>query len=100
MANHSSASTRETPHVTQTRTNTIINALKRRAQAVLNDKSIDPQSRAIIRYALEVNDPWLTELVQLAETGQPIDDTIDFEQAPERSSVEGSNDRGVDDRRS
>jgi hypothetical protein len=57
MANHSSASVRETPHVNQTsRTNTIINALKQRAQAVLNDSSIDPQSRAIIRYALETND--------------------------------------------
>jgi hypothetical protein len=66
MANHSSASAREhTPHVNQTsRTNTISHALKRRAQAVLNDKSIDPQSRAIIRYALEIHDPWLAELVE------------------------------------
>ena len=58
MASHSSATVREqTPHVNRTtRTNTIINALKRRAQAVLNDKSIDAQSRAIIRYALETND--------------------------------------------
>ena len=60
MSNDSSATVRETPHSTQTsRTNTIVNALKRRAQAVLNDTSIDPQSRAIIRYALEINDPWL-----------------------------------------
>jgi len=61
MANDSSATARETPHATKTsRTNTIVNALKRRAQTVLNDKSIDPQSRAIIRYALEINDPcWL-----------------------------------------
>src|SRR5678815_2368936 len=59
MANDSSATVRETPHVNQTsRTNTIINALKQRAQAVLNDRAIDPQSRAIIRYALETNDPW------------------------------------------
>ena len=56
MANDSSATVRETPHVNQTsRTNTIVNALKQRAQAVLNDRSIDPQSRAIIRYALETN---------------------------------------------
>ena len=66
MANHSSVTVREhTPHSIQTsKTNTIVNALKRRAQAVLNDSSIDPQSRAIIRYALEVNDPWLAELVR------------------------------------
>jgi hypothetical protein len=51
MENDSSATVRrEAPHVHHTtRTATIINALKRRAQAVLNDSSIDPQSRAIIR---------------------------------------------------
>lgn len=83
MASHSSAGMREhTPHANRTtRTNTIINALKRRAQAVLNDKSIDPQSRAIIRYALEINDPWLAELVRRAEAGEPIDDSIDFAQS-------------------
>ena len=32
-----------------------MNALKQRAQAVLNDRLIDPQSRAIIRYPLETN---------------------------------------------
>ena len=58
------------PHVDQTtRTNTIMNALARRARAVLNDGSIDPQARAIIRYALETNDPWLAELVRRADAG-------------------------------
>jgi hypothetical protein len=84
MAKNSSATVRETPHANQTtRTNTIINALKRRAQAVLNDKSIDPQSRAIIRYALEVNDPWLAELVRRADADEMIVDTLDFEETPE-----------------
>ena len=85
MANHSSATVREhTPHSNRTtRTNTIVNALKRRAQAVLNDKSIDPQSRAIIGYALEINDPWLTELVRRADAGEQIFDTLDFEEPPE-----------------
>ena len=65
MTSHSSVTVRETPHSTQTsKTNTIVNALKRRAQAVLNDTSIDPQTRAIIRYAMEINDPWLAELVR------------------------------------
>ena len=77
MTTHSSATVRETPHVTQTsRTNTIVNALKRRAQAVLNDKSIDAQSRAIIRYGLETNDPWLAELVRRAEASESIVDTF------------------------
>ena len=84
MANHSSASVREhTPHANQTRSNTIMNALKRRAQAVLNDKSIDPQSRAIIRYALEINDPCLAELVRRADAGEEIVVTLEPEEAPE-----------------
>ena len=79
MANHSSATVRETPHANQTlRTNTIINALKHRAQAVLKDESIDPQSRAIIRYALETNDPWLAELVRRADDGETVIDSAGF----------------------
>ena len=64
MSTHSSATVRES------RTNTIMNALRRRAQAILNDTSIDPQSRAIIRYALEINDPWLAKLVRYAEASE------------------------------
>ena len=79
MANHSSATVRETPHANQTlRTNIIVNALKQRAQAVLNDRSIDPQSRAIIRYALETNDPWLAELVHRADAGETVIDSAGF----------------------
>ena len=74
MTSNTSASVRvETPHGNRTtRTNTIMNALKRRAQAVLNDTSIDTQSRAIIRYALETNDPWLAELVRRADAGEDV----------------------------
>jgi hypothetical protein len=87
MADHSSASVREhTPHENQTRTNTIFNALKRRAQAVLNDKSIEPQSRAIIRYALEINDPWLARLVRRVDASERIDDTFDFEETPQTNN--------------
>jgi hypothetical protein len=77
MSTHISASVRES------RTNTIMNALRRRAQAVLNDTSIDPQTRAIIRYALEVNDPWFARLVRYADAGESISDTFDFSQTPE-----------------
>jgi hypothetical protein len=79
MANHSSATVRtaETPHANKTsRTNTIINALKQRAQAVLNDTSIDAQRRAIIRYALETNDPWLAKLVRRADAGEDVIDNM------------------------
>ena len=86
MAKDSSASThQQTPHTNSTthenrttRTATIIDALKRRAQAVLNDESLDAQSRMIIRHGLETNDPWLAELLRHAE---PTDDragTLDF----------------------
>ena len=74
MSTHTSATVRE-HHVT-TRTNTIMNALTRRAQAVLNDRSIDPQTRAIIRYGLETNDPWLAELVKRADAGESVVDTL------------------------
>jgi hypothetical protein len=71
---HSSATARsEAPHATETNsTRTIRDALKRRAQSVINDRSIDPESRAFVRYALEINDPYLAELVRLADTGESI----------------------------
>ena len=77
MATHSSATVRES------RTNTITNALRRRSQSVLNDRSIDAQSRALIRYAMEGNDPWLAELVRRADTGESIVDT-GFSQTPQK----------------
>jgi hypothetical protein len=52
-----------------------MNALKQRAQSVLNDTSLDAQSWAIIRYALEINDPWLARLVRRAEAEGTIVDT-------------------------
>jgi hypothetical protein len=79
MANHGSANVRETPHVNQTsRTNTIINAVKESAQAVINDRSIDAQSRALIRYALETNDPLLPELVRRADAGETLLDEAGY----------------------
>ena len=93
-----SATTREqasdvtqTPHVNQTtRTATINNALKRRAQAVLNDTSIDAQTRAIIRYGLETNDPWLAELVLRADEGERLADTFDFSQTTQADEASPS----------
>jgi len=91
MASHSSATARESPHVTKTsRTNNIVNVLKQRAQAVLNDKSIDAQSRAIIRHALETNDPWLARLVRRADAGERIVETFDFSQTPETNEDDSS----------
>ena len=49
-------------------------------------KTIDPQSRAIIRYALEINDPWLARLVRRADAGEAIVDTLDFEEMSETNN--------------
>ena len=81
MLNHSSA----TPHTIKSTKNldlnggskkTISNALRRRAQAVINDRSIDAHTRSIIRYGLEVNDPWLADLVRRVDAGETIIETI------------------------
>ena len=83
MLKDSSATVREqSPHVNQTSnpaTNT--NALKRRAQAIVNDKSIDADSRKIISYALLINDPWLPELVRSVDAGENITESFDYSQA-------------------
>jgi hypothetical protein len=53
---------------------TISSALRRRAQSLIKDKSIDTRSRAIIRYGLAANDPFLSELVRRVDAGEPIFD--------------------------
>jgi hypothetical protein len=50
--------------------------LKRRAQSIINNKSIDAQTRTIIRYGLEIDDPWLPELVRCVDAGESIMDNL------------------------
>ena len=86
----------ETPHVNRTtRTATIIDALKRRAESVLNDRSIDAQSRAVIRYALETNDPWLAKLVRYADGGESNVEIVDFSQTPGIGDEDDPNTRKI-----
>jgi len=40
--------------------------------SVIKDRSIDAQSRVVIRYALETNDAWLPKLVRRADAGETI----------------------------
>jgi hypothetical protein len=95
MSTHSSAPERqETPHATETTENNS-KAVKRRAQSVINDRSIDAQSRAFIRYAMEINDPWLTELVRRVDAGEAID-KIDFSQTPTSSFDGDSSDEKIE----
>jgi hypothetical protein len=89
MTTHGSATLREeAPHANDTTTNTISDAVRRRAQIIIEDTSIDPQWRAVIRYGLETNDPLLPDLVQRADAGEEIIDTIDFSQTLERGDDE------------
>jgi len=88
MTMHGSATAlEETPHAietntTEANTTSISDALRRRAESVINDSSIDPRWRAVVRYALEINDPWLADLVRRADDDEPIIDTIDFSLEP------------------
>ena len=43
----------------------------------MNDRSIDLQWRTIIRFALELNDEWLSEFVPRAEAGENVLDAFD-----------------------
>lgn len=95
MAKHSSATAhKETPHANQTTTTNLSKTVRRRAQAIVSDRTIDAQSRALIRFALEINDPCLAELVRRADVGESLSDTLDLPLTPEgdddsnRSNVE------------
>ncbi|HEX5602264.1 MAG TPA: hypothetical protein VFX63_06925 [Pyrinomonadaceae bacterium] len=93
MSTHVSArALEETPHETERTQITISDALRRRAQSVMNDRSIDPQWRNIIRYALEINDPLLADLVRRAGSGERIFDTTEFatdSETGDDDSIEG-----------
>lgn len=90
MLNLNSAMEREeTPHTinpTQNDTLTVNRcipvALRRRAESVINNRSIDPQTRNVIRYALEISDPWLAELVRRADAGESLFDNLDLSRTP------------------
>lgn len=83
MTTHSSATAhQETPHETATTMIAVSDATKRRAQSVINDKTIDPQWRTIIRFALDLNDPFVAELVSCAEAGEDIVETFESLRTP------------------
>ena len=92
MSTHSSsAPEREaTPHATNlTTNNTISDAVRRRAHALINDHAINANERVWIRYALETNDTaGLTELVRRADAGEPIIDDSHLLQLNDEISTE------------
>jgi hypothetical protein len=54
----------------------------------MNNKSIDAETRAIIRYSLETNDPWLWELVRRADAGETVIDNLNIPPSSEEK-IEG-----------
>ncbi|HEX6717814.1 MAG TPA: hypothetical protein VF088_11925 [Pyrinomonadaceae bacterium] len=104
MATNSNATlTQETPHVTKSTENEridrndsdekpISSVLRRRAESVIKDTSIDAESRALVRYGLEINDPSLAELVRRVDAGETID-TIDFSKLSNNSEDDSGEER-------
>ena len=78
VTNSSATAQQETPHTNNSTTNIINEALKRRARDVIEDKSIDADARAVIRYSLEIDDPWLADLVRRVDAGEAIIDELGF----------------------
>jgi hypothetical protein len=94
MSTHVSATAlQETSHETETTQITISDALRRRAQSVINDRRIDPQWRTIVRYALEINDPWLGDVVRRAGAGEKIIDSVDFTLEPDANEDDSNKER-------
>jgi hypothetical protein len=88
MSTHSSRAPERqaTPHATK---NTISDAVKRRAQSLINDRTIDESDRAFIRYALATNDAsGLSELVRRADAGEPVIDESCVLEADDEVSTE------------
>ena len=90
MSTHSSASAcQETPHATNSTNQTISDAIKRRAQSLINDRTIDASDRAFISYALATNDaPGLSELVRRVDAGEPVIDESCVLEADDEISTE------------
>jgi hypothetical protein len=73
MTKHSSATPREeTSH-------TIDASLKRRARLLAADSSLPTQTRSLIRYALEIKDPDLAQVVRRVEAGEKTIDHLQIE---------------------
>ncbi len=62
----------------------------------MNDRSIDPQWRNIVRYALEINDPWLADIVRRASAGEKIIDSLDFTLEPQFNEDDSHEERSKD----
>jgi hypothetical protein len=72
MANHGSASPRKQEH-------TLDANLKRRARKLATDSRVDPRTRSLIRYGLQMKDQYLEQVVNRVEAGEMSIDHIRFD---------------------
>ena len=73
MANHGSASPRKQE------SRTLDANLKRRARILATDSRVDPRTRSLIRYGLEIKDQHLEQIVNRVEAGETRIDHIHLE---------------------
>ena len=73
MANHGSASPRKQE------SRTLDADLKRRARKLTTDSRVDPRTRSLIRYGLEIKDPDLEQIVNRVEAGEMRIDHLHLE---------------------
>ena len=70
MTKHGSASSREQEP------RTLDANLKRRARQLATDSRVDPRTRSLIRYGLEIKDEHLQQIVERVEAGELTIDHI------------------------
>ena len=73
MTKHGSASPRKQE------SRTLDANLKRRARKLATDSRVDPGTRSLIRYGLEIKDPSLEQIVSRVEAGETRIDHIHLE---------------------
>ena len=59
--------------------NAIDASLKRRARLLLTNSSIPGRTRSLIRYALQIKDPYLAQVVRRVEAGEMTIDHLQLE---------------------
>ena len=64
MTKHGSASPRKQE------SRTLDADLKRRARKLATDSRVDPRTRSLIRYGLQIKDPYLEQVVNRVEAGE------------------------------
>jgi hypothetical protein len=74
MLNNNSAELRDgTPHANNSISNKPFSeSVRRRAQSLIENTTIDDCARAFIQYTLENDDPYLTKLVRRVAAGESI----------------------------